>query len=172
MSRRDPALDDISVLNDPNWTPPTANDIVSHTIATAVPTTTTATTTDGGRASFVVSSFCCFCQHCLLTLLVRTWCCFSFFYCSSVFVTGGLVPHRHQNLIPFRQPRRRFKQHTGRLATSPFCNCIEEKFPGTRIQFHGPRSDVTIGFDASIVGRNEQINQKTERECLGRKKNS
>lgn len=30
MSRRDPALDDISVLNDPNWTPPTANDIVSH----------------------------------------------------------------------------------------------------------------------------------------------
>jgi hypothetical protein len=27
MSRRDPALDDISVLNDPSWTPPTANDI-------------------------------------------------------------------------------------------------------------------------------------------------
>jgi len=162
MSRRDPALDDISVLNDPNWTPPTANDIVSHTIATAVPTTTTATTTDA-----VAVRVCCFHLFAVFADAVPNC-----FYCSSVFVTGGLVPHRHQNLIPFRQPRRRFKQHTGRLATSPFCNCIEEKFPGTRIQFHGPRSDVTIGFDASIVGRNEQINQKTERECLGRKKNS
>ena len=95
MSRRDPALDDISVLNDPNWTPPTANDIVSHTIATAAPTTTTATTTDA-----VAVRVCCFHLFAVVADAVPYLVLHFLFYCSQLFLLFLCLRYRRIGPAP------------------------------------------------------------------------